>query len=310
MSPATRAYIGLSCTTLVWAGAFIAGKVVTAEISPLAAGGLRHLFAALVLLPFAWRVRRAANLRAALPSLIVMTLCGGVLYQWAFMGAVRGTSATNAALLVALNPAMTVLAAPLVGEALTRRRIAGVLLAFLGAIVVITHGDLAELAGLVEVRTGDLLAIAAAALWATFNLAARGAVRHVPLSIANAVVLGAGSAILLALALPDAPFAQLAAATPGAWAALAFLVLFASVLAGQLFLFGVHTVGVGHTVVFVYLVPVLTAVLSALMLGEPLLPSQVLGGALVLLGVWVTTRTPARVAAPLTAERLAAKTPS
>jgi len=76
------------------------------------------------------------------------------------------------------------------------------------------------------------------------------------------------------------------------------LVVFASVLAGQLFLFGVHTVGVGRTVVFVYLVPVLTALLSAALLAEPLLRSQVMGGALVLLGVWVTTRAPVAAVEP------------
>ena len=65
-------------------------------------------------------------------------------------------------------------------------------------------------------------------------------------------------------------------------------------LAGQLFLYGVHTVGVGRTVVFVYIVPVLTALLSAVLLGEPLLPAQIVGGAAVLAGVWVTTRAPVR----------------
>ncbi|MBX3027377.1 DMT family transporter [bacterium] len=290
MSRAARAYLGLSFTSLLWAGAFIAGKLVTAELTPLAAAGLRHLAATLVLLPFAWRMRRAANLRAALPSLAVMAVCGGVLYQWAFMAALQRTSATNAALLVALNPALTVLLAPLVGEALTAGRVAGILLALAGATVVITHGDLAILAGLAAARGGDLLALAAACLWAIFNLASRGAVAHLPHAMTNAVTYGVGSLVTLSLALPTAPFAQLAAASAPTIAALAFLVVFASVLAGQLFLFGVHSVGVGRTVVFVYLVPVLTALLSALLLGEPLLPSQVLGGALVLLGVAVTTR--------------------
>lgn len=289
MSRAARAYLGLSFTSLLWAGAFIAGKVVTAELTPLAAAGLRHLAAALLLLPFAWRMRRGANVRAALPSLAIMALCGGVLYQWAFMAALQRTNATNAALLVALNPAITVLLAPLVGEALTGRRVVGILLALAGATVVITHGDLAVLAGLGATRGGDLLALAAASLWAIFNLASRGAVAHLPHSMTNAVVYGVGSLVTLSLALPGAPFGQLAAASPHALAALAFLVVFASVLAGQFFLFGVHTVGVGHTVVFVYLVPVLTALLSVVLLGEPLLPSQVLGGALVLLGVAVTT---------------------
>jgi drug/metabolite transporter (DMT)-like permease len=310
MSPAARAYAGLFGTSLVWAGAFIAGKLVTAELTPLAAAGLRHLAAALLLLPFAWRVRRAANLRAALPSLAAMALCGGVLYQWAFMAALQGTSATNAALLVALNPAITVLLAPLVGEALTARRLIGILLALAGATVVITRGDLAILAGLAATRRGDLLALGAACLWAAFNLASRGVVAHLPHSVTNAAVYGVGSLVSLSLALPDAPVAQLAGASPRALVALAFLVLFASVLAGQLFLFGVHTVGVGRTVVFVYLVPALTAVLSALLLGETLLPSQVLGGALVLLGVWVTTRAPAVAAVVATGAPAIGSSPS
>ena len=298
MSPAGRAYLGLSITSLLWAGAFIAGKVVTAELTPLAAAGLRHMAAALVLLPFAWRMRHAANLRAALPSLAVMALCGGVLYQWAFMASLQRTSATNAALLVALNPAITVLLAPLVGEALTGRRLTGILLALAGAAVVITHGDLAILAGLAATRGGDLLALGAACLWAVFNLASRGAVAHLPHSMTNAITYGVGSLVSLSLAMPNAPFSQLAGASAHALGALAFLVVFASVLAGQLFLFGVHTVGVGRTVVFVYLVPVLTALLSAALLGESLLPAQVLGGALVLLGVWVTTRTPVAAVEP------------
>ena len=298
MSPTARAYLGLSCTSLLWAGAFIAGKVVTAELTPLAAAGLRHMAAALVLLPFAWRMRHAANLRAALPSLAIMAVCGGVLYQWAFMAALQRTSATNAALLVALNPAITVLLAPLVGEALTARRVTGILLALAGATVVITHGDLAMLAGLAATRGGDLLALSAAGLWAIFNLASRGAVAHLPHSMTNAITYGVGSLVTLSLAMPDAPFAQLGAASEHALAALAFLVVFASVLAGQLFLFGVHTVGVGRTVVFVYLVPVLTALLSAALLAEPLLRSQVMGGALVLLGVWVTTRAPVAAVEP------------
>lgn len=298
MSLAGRAYLGLSITSLLWAGAFIAAKLVTAELTPLAAAGLRHLAAALVLLPFAWRVRGAANLRAALPSLAVMTLCGGVLYQWTFMAAVQRTSATNAALLVALNPAITVLLAPLVGEALTGRRLAGILLALAGATVVITHGDLALLAGLATTRGGDLLALAAAGLWALFNLASRGAVAHLPHSVTNAFTYGAGSLVSLSLALPSAPFGQLAGASAPALGALAFLAVFGSVLAGQFFLFGVHTVGVGRTVVFVYLVPALTALLSAALLDEPVLPAQVLGGVLVLLGVWVTTRVPVAAVEP------------
>ncbi|MEO8600972.1 MAG: DMT family transporter [bacterium] len=287
-----RAYLGLCAASLFWATAFIAGKVVLAELTPLTAAGTRHLAAALLLLPFAWRARRSADLRPVLLPLAVMIICGGVFYQWTFMAALQRTSATNASLLVALNPAFTVLLAPLVGEPLSRRGFAGVLMALAGAAVVITHGDLAVLAGLLLARGGDLLAILAAALWATFNICARSVVGHLPHSMTNALCYGIGSVVMLTLALPEAPFAQIAHASPAALAALLSMVVLSSVLAGQFFLYGVHTVGVGRTVVFVYLVPVITALLSAAFLGEPLLASQVFGGTLVLAGVWITTRRP------------------
>jgi drug/metabolite transporter (DMT)-like permease len=295
----TRAYAGLCVASLAWASAFILGKVVLAEVSALSAGAWRHALAALVLLPFAWRRRGAANLRAALFPLAVMVVCGGVLYPWAFFAALQRTSATNTSLLIALNPALTFLLAPLVGESYTRRGLVGIALALTGAALVITHGDLAVLKSLASARSGDLLALGAAAIWATFNLAARGVVGHLPHPLTNALVYGLGCLALFALAGSEHPWQQVVAASPAALAALVGMVALSSVLAGQLFLNGVHSVGVARTVVFVYMVPVLTAAASTLFLGEPLLGAQIAGGAAVLAGVWVTTRVPHPTTVPV-----------
>jgi drug/metabolite transporter (DMT)-like permease len=295
----TRAYAGLCVASLAWASAFILGKVVLAQIGALSAGAWRHAIAALVLLPFAWRRRGAANLRAARLPLAVMVVCGGVLYPWAFFAALQRTSATNTSLLIALNPALTFLLAPLVGESYTRRGLLGIALALTGAALVITHGDLAVLRGLTSAHSGDLLALVAAAIWATFNLASRGVVTHLPHALTNTLVYGLGCLGLFALAAPEHPWQQVAAASPAALASLLAMVALSSVLAGQLFLNGVHSVGVARTVVFVYMVPVLTAVFSSLFLGEPLLGAQLAGGAAVLAGVWVTTRAPRTASVPL-----------
>jgi len=288
----TRAYAGLCVASVAWASAFIFGKVVLAELSALSAGAWRHAFAALILLPFAWRARRAANLRAALLPLSAMILCGGVLYPWSFLAALQRTSATNTSLLIALNPALTYLLAPLVGERYTRQGLLGIALALVGAALVITHGDLAVFTSLTATRTGDLLALVAAAVWATFNLAARRVVAHLPHALTNGLVYGLGSLALFALAGPEHPLQQVANASPAALGSLGAMVLLSSVAAGQLFLYGVHSVGVGRTVVFVYIVPVLTAAASTVLLGEPLFAAQIIGGATVLAGVYVTTRAP------------------
>jgi drug/metabolite transporter (DMT)-like permease len=68
------------------------------------------------------------------------------------------------------------------------------------------------------------------------------------------------------------------------------MALLSSVIAGQLFLTGIRQVGVARTVVFVYLVPVLTALASAVVLGERLHAAQAVGGVAVLAGVWRTNR--------------------
>lgn len=291
---AARAYAGLTVATIGWASAFILGKVVLREMTPLVLGTWRYVIATVLLLPFVARDRaRSATsfrvVRGALLPIAVMVSVGGVLYPWFFLAALARTSAANTSLLIALNPVLTLLLAPFVGERLVRSRVLGALLAFAGAITVISRGDVHELLAL-RIDTGDAFALAAAGCWATFNLTARLVVDRVPASTVNLAVFSGGAVALFVLGAAEDPFAQLAHATAPALVALVGMALLSSVVAGQLFLAGVREAGVGRAVVFIYLVPVLTALLSVLLLGERLSSAQLAGGAAVLLGLLLTTR--------------------
>jgi drug/metabolite transporter (DMT)-like permease len=282
------AYGGLACASLGWASAFIVGKIALAEMTPLAVAAWRYALATALLLPFALRRGGLGAAGRALAPLAVMIAAGGVLYPWLFLLALERTSATNTALLIALNPAVTILLAPLVGERLDRRRLGGLALALAGAAAVITRGDPR---GLVAApNTGDLLALVAAACWASFNLASRPVVGRLAPSVVNCAVYGVGGLALALLGRGQEPLGQLAAASRAALGSIAVMAALSSVIAGQLFLVGVRAVGVGRAVIFVYLVPVLTAVLATALLGEPLTPWQAAGGAGVLAGVFLATR--------------------
>jgi len=292
-----RAYLGLTIATVCWAAAFILGKVVLHEMSPLVLGAWRYVVATALMLPLVLRggAGIAATLgaaRGAAVPIAVMVVFGGVLYPWFFLAALARTSAANTSLLIALNPVLTLLASPLVGERLPRSRIVGALLAFAGAILVISKGDLGELLAL-RVDAGDLYALAAAGCWATFNLTSRLVVDRVPAATVNLAVFAGGAVALFVLGASEDPVAQLAAATGTALVALCAMALLSSVVAGQLFLLGVRDAGVGRAVVFIYLVPVLTALLSVLLLGEELSAAQVFGGTAVLAGLLLTTRSDA-----------------
>src|SRR5262245_45304512 len=237
------AYSGLVVSTFCWASAFIAGKLALAEMSPLAVAVWRYALAGLLLLPFAWRQRGGVEFTAAAGSFSIMVLCGGLIYPLLFLLALQRTSATNTSLLIALNPVFTVLLAPFIGEVLTRRRIAGVVVALFGAGLVITRGDPAVLRSL-NMNSGDLLAVLAAATWAAFNLASRRTMTRVTPAVANAIIYLAGCVALGLISLPDAPLGQLLHASSAArWSIVAMAVL-SSVVAGQLFLIGVRTLGV------------------------------------------------------------------
>lgn len=284
------AHLGLLLSTAFWAGAFIAGKVALSEMTPLAVSAWRYAFAALLLLPFgarAWPQR--AQLRSVAVPLAALVLFGGVLYPGLFLGALERTSATNASLLIALNPVGTILLAPLIGEALHRRRVAGAGLALLGAAIVITRGDFARL-GEFESASGDMMALAAAATWACFNLTSRVVLTRMTASSINLAVYGIGGLALFGLCADEQPFAQLAAARAETYAALFVLAALASVWAGQLFLDAVRTLGVSRAVIYINLVPPMTALMSWVFLGEAMVVAQLVGGAAVLGGVYLASR--------------------
>lgn len=74
------------------------------------------------------------------------------------------------------------------------------------------------------------------------------------------------------------------------------MAIVSSAVAGMLFFHGIRTLGVNRTVLFIYLVPPLTAVLSVLLLGEAVHFSQLAGGGLALGGVYWATKPPAPAA--------------
>jgi drug/metabolite transporter (DMT)-like permease len=283
------AYAGLAVATMGWASAFVAGKFVLAEMTPLVASAWRYFIAAVILLPFAFRGLAGVRLRPLLLPLAILLVCGGLIYPWCFLSSLAHTSATNSSLLIALNPVFTVLAAPLVGERLTRHHVAGVLLALSGAVIVITHGELGRLLQL-SLNVGDVFALGAAATWAAFNIFGRRVVLHLSPASINCLIYTVGGFVLIGLSAGDHPLDQLLQASRAALLGLLVMSVLASVLAGQLFLVGLRTIGVSRAVVFIYLVPVLTALLSALLLDETLLLSQVAGGAAVLAGVYLSSR--------------------
>lgn len=246
----TLARLGLAVAALFWAAAFIAGKVVLAEMTPLTAAAWRFVIGGGVLLPIALRQFPGWEaLKSSARPLALMTVCGGVIYPWVFLAALARTTAANTSLLIALNPIFTLCLSGFVGERLSLRNAAGALLALAGAAMVITRGDWAAVMQLTALNAGDFLALGAALCWACFNLASRGVAVRLPHGFTNGWIYGIGGVALCIMARGEEPVRQLLAASTAALACLSLMAIVSSVFAGLLFLQGVRVLGVNRAVI-------------------------------------------------------------
>jgi drug/metabolite transporter (DMT)-like permease len=128
--------------------------------------------------------------------------------------------------------------------------------------------------------------------WAAYTLIGQRALKHMSPLVATTWSVVVGALMLIAVATPRIP-AWVAAAgytEPSVWWAAAYLGVFGSVIAFIWYSQGVQQLGAARTAVFNNLVPVFAVLLSVLLLNESLHWSMVVGGAVVIAGVTLTTR--------------------
>lgn len=290
-----RTYLQLVATMVLWGGTWVAGRHAVQEVTPLGVAVWRFCFAATSLLALVWwrhgglpRVDR----REAL-LILALGVSGIFIYNLLFLFGMQHITAGRGALVVALNPVITLLAAAwLLREGMTVQKALGSALAFAGCLVVIGKGDpLAFLAG--RVGGGELLILGCALAWSVYTLLGRQATQTLSPLVATAYASCAGGALLLAAALLDEPAQLLPHYPAGAWGAILFLGLFGTTLGFTWFSAAVQRIGAQRASIFINLVPVAAVLQGAVLLGERLDLSALLGGTLVICGVLLTQRQPA-----------------
>lgn len=293
-APAAWRWALLAVPPLLWAGNFVAGRAVRADVPPMTLAFARHLLAFLVLLPFAWRSLRAdADTLWRHRGVIARTaLAGMACFNLLVYAALHTTTATNVLLLNATIPVLIVLFGAMLGRgAPTRHQAAGMLLSCAGVLLIIGHGDPARIAQLRFAR-GDLLAFAAMGGFALYSLW----LRDLPAGVGRVAVLAAQLGVAAAGLLPFAAWEWAAGSRPHAGAAgvaaVLYLALGAALLAPLLYMAGVARVGAARAGVFLHLIPVYGALLAAGLLGEALHAYHAVGIAVIAAGLLVSNRRP------------------
>lgn len=285
-------YLRLVLVAAMWGGVYVAGRFLALQLPPFTIGALRFLVALAVLLPLV-RLREGALPPLGARERRTMWLLGftGVFaFSGFFFAGLERIPAGRGALIMALNPIGVALGMWLVfRERLDATRWLGIALALGGVAVIIARGDPARLlAG--EIGPGDLLMLGSVAGWVTYTMIGRQILGRVSVLAATTYATLFGTAMLAVAALFERPWAAIAALGAMGWAALVYIGVFGTVLAFLFYYDGVRRVGPSRTATFINLVPVFGVSLAALVLGEPILASMVVGGVMVIGGVLLATR--------------------
>jgi drug/metabolite transporter (DMT)-like permease len=288
---ALATYGKLALMALFWGGTFIGGRVAAGEMAPIAAAFWRYAIAIVALVIAAYAFERGLP-RLSGRQWLGVTLLGatGVLmFNFCFMYGLARVPASRASLIMAFNPAVTLLAsAVFLHERLTRAKVLGIAVALLGVTVVLGHGNPARIVS-GSVGIGEVVLFGCPIAWTANTLVARRMLAQVSAigqtawgAITGTAMLGIALALQGGLAWP--------AVSARAWSALLFLGLLGTAFALVLFYNGVRRIGAARASVFINLVPVFAVLLGVLLLHEALETSMLVGGALVIGGILLMNR--------------------
>ena len=285
-------YLLLTLVPFFWACNWIVGRGLAHDIPPMAMTFYRWLFALLLLAPFALpRVRRAwPVMRAHWKIMLLLGSIGiGTHNALAYVG-LNYTTATNGVILNSFVPVMIVaMSWVFLRERLSPPRLAGVGISVAGVLTIISGGSLAALTAF-RLNGGDLLVILSMAMWSAYTVGLRWRPRGLDTIAFLFALMCIGDAVVLPFYLAEAAFGRPLVWTLPGFAALVGVALFSSVLAYIFWNRGVEQVGAPVAGLFVHLMPVFGIVLAWLFLGERLEVFHVVGMALIVTGIAITTR--------------------
>ncbi len=283
-------------TAAVWGSTFVSTKILlTNGLSPAQIMVIRFSIAYLLILLLSHRPLFSRKLSDEL-LMIGAGITGGSLYFLAENSALIYTQASNVAIIIAVTPLLTAIAAHFFsrGERFSRTLATGSVIALAGVVLVVLNGRFV----LHLNPKGDMLTIAAAVLWALYSIIiARLQRRYSSLFITRKVFFYGIVTLLPYLFIHEAALDFGLLLRPAVIGNLLFLGLIASFACYWAWNAAIARIGSVNASNYLYLNPVVALITSAIVLDERITVTALIGTALIMLGVAVCEKLPARTSA-------------
>lgn len=281
----------IAVMVVIWAGNFIVAKVTLEELPPFALLFLRVLFANGLLLALylsSGQHRRKPLAPGDWRWFALLGLTGIALNQTGFTVGIHYTTVSHSSLIISLTPLyVLILATRMRLESLTPLKLGGMGLSFAGvAVLTLEHG----VGSNSPTFLGDLLTLGGSLGFALYTVYGKRVAERYDTLTLNTYTYVAGLVGVAPLAGWELFEVNWQAVTWRGWLGVAYMAGLASVAAYVIFYYALTKISASRVIAFSYLQPVLATLLGIFILGEALSHYLVIGGVMVLTGVYLAER--------------------
>lgn len=280
------AYIFLTFAALFWAGNSIIGRAVHAQLPSVGLAFWRWFFAATILLPWSWRFvsKDWIQIRQHWRIMLLLSALGVSSYSTLLYKGLQFTTAINALLMQSIIPlTVVILSYVLFQERLTIRQVIGVVISFLGVILIISKGDWHTLIKL-SLNLGDILVLIAAISYAFYTVLLRLRPSIHPLSFLL-ITFFLGAVSLLPLYIQEMASGNTMPIEKVTFFTLGYVSFFPSILGYLFYNRGIEIVGANRGGLFIHLIPLFGSLMAVAFLDETFQWFHCISFLLILLGM-------------------------
>lgn len=284
-------YLSLVLVAVLWAGATVSAKAGLRELAPVLLSILRFLVAIpiLILILYTRQNERLKIINPArdLPIFLVLGLSGVTLFYVLQYNSLLYTSASIGSIVVNTNPIFIALFSALLNkERIGVKRMLGIFISFFGLCLVLTNGDFNFYVNYTTIY-GAFIMLLAAICWGVYTVVGKKILREYSPLASTTITFIIGTLcflpFLLNIELPDR-------LTLIGWFSIFYLGIASSVLGYLLYNRALSKLEASEAGVFLYTIPLFAILLSALFLGEVITWAILIGGVLVVYGIYLAER--------------------
>jgi drug/metabolite transporter (DMT)-like permease len=285
-------YLEALFAVIVWGGSFIATKIAVGQISPNTVVWLRFAMG----IPFIF-VAVAARRQFAFPKgkewlyFALLGFLGISFHQWLQSNGLQTAQATTTAWIISTSPAfIAVLGWLVLKEKLTLHQSLGIGLAMLGVLAVVSKGDFKAMAVGNFGTIGDFLILISSVNWAVFSILSRRGLKNHPSTRLTFWVMTLGWMFTSLAFVVSGKYTEILQLDFRGWMAMLYLGVLTTGFAYIAWFDALSQLPAAQTGAFLFIEPLTSMVVAAYVLDEKITLIPVLGGVVILVGIWLVNK--------------------